>query len=33
MGEAFNFGAIVSQIGRIGWLSYIFSLIVLIVVS
>jgi hypothetical protein len=32
MGEAFNFSAILAQIGRIGWGSYIFSLIVILVV-
>jgi hypothetical protein len=32
MGEAFNFGAISATIGKIGWGSYIISLIVLFVV-
>jgi hypothetical protein len=32
MGEAFNFGAILAHIGRIGWGPYIISLIALIVV-
>jgi hypothetical protein len=31
MGEAFNFGAILATIGRIGWLSYILALIIMIV--
>lgn len=29
MGEAFNFGAIFTTIGKIGWLSYIFALIIM----
>ena len=32
MGEAFNFNAILAQIGKIGWGSYILSLIVLAIV-
>jgi len=32
MGEAFNFNAILAHIGKIGWLSYIFSLIVVCIV-
>jgi len=32
MGEAFNFGAIFDQIGKIGWLDYVFALIALFVV-
>ena len=32
MGEAFNFGAILTTIGRIGWLSYIFALIILVII-
>ena len=32
MGEAFNFSAILATIGRIGWLSYIFSLVILIII-
>jgi hypothetical protein len=32
MGEAFNFSAIFATIGRIGWLSYIFALIILFVI-
>ena len=32
MGEAFNFTAIFATIGRIGWLSYIFALIILFVI-
>lgn len=33
MGEAFNFGAILETIGKIGWGSYIIALIVLIIVQ
>jgi hypothetical protein len=33
MGEAFNFGAILETIGKIGWVSYIIALIVLMVVQ
>ena len=33
MGEAFNFGAILATIGKIGWGSYIIALIVLVVVQ
>jgi Protein of unknown function (DUF4013) len=33
MGEAFNFGAILDTIGRIGWGSYIIAMIVLIIVQ
>lgn len=29
MGEAFNFGAIFTTIGKIGWVSYIFALIIM----
>jgi hypothetical protein len=32
MGEAFNFKAILSHIGSIGWIQYILSLIVLVIV-
>ncbi len=32
MGEAFNFGGICAQIGKIGWGGYILSLIVLIII-
>jgi hypothetical protein len=32
MGEAFNFGAILETIGKIGWLNYIVALIVLFIV-
>lgn len=32
MGEAFNFGAILATIGRVGWPSYIFALIILMIV-
>ena len=32
MGEAFNFGAILATIGKIGWLSYIVALILMIVI-
>ena len=32
MGEAFNFSAILATIGRIGWLSYIFALIIMIII-
>jgi len=31
-GEAFNFSAILAHIGRIGWGSYVFSVVVLVVV-
>lgn len=33
MGEAFNFGAILETIGKIGWGTYIIALIVLIIVQ
>lgn len=33
MGEAFNFGEILSTIGKIGWGSYIIAMIVLVVVQ
>ncbi len=33
MGEAFNFGAILETIGKIGWGSYIIALIVLMIVG
>ncbi|MDD1659175.1 MAG: DUF4013 domain-containing protein [Methanomicrobiales archaeon] len=33
MGEAFNFNAILAQIGKIGWGSYIIALIVVFVVA
>ncbi|MDD1664938.1 MAG: DUF4013 domain-containing protein [Methanomicrobiales archaeon] len=33
MGEAFNFNAILAQIGKIGWVSYIVALIVVFVVA
>lgn len=33
MGEAFNFGAILSTIGKIGWVSYILALIILVIVQ
>lgn len=33
MGEAFNFGAILETIGKIGWGSYIIAMIVLIIVQ
>ena len=33
MGEAFNFNAILAQIGKIGWGSYILSLIVVCIVA
>lgn len=33
MGEAFNFGAIIETIGKIGWGSYIIAMIVLIIVQ
>lgn len=33
MGEAFNFGAILETIGRIGWGTYILALIILIIVQ
>jgi len=33
MGEAFNFGAILETIGKIGWVSYIIALIILIIVQ
>lgn len=33
MGEAFNFGAILETIGKIGWGTYILALIVLIIVQ
>jgi len=33
MGEAFNFGAILETIGRIGWGTYIIALIVLMIVQ
>jgi len=32
MGEAFNFGAILATIGKIGWLSYIFALIIMAII-
>jgi hypothetical protein len=32
MGEAFNFSAILDQIGKIGWGSYILALIVMFIV-
>ena len=32
MGEAFNFSAILATIGRIGWLSYIFALIIMFII-
>lgn len=32
MGEAFNFGAILETIGKIGWLNYIVALIILFIV-
>ena len=32
MGEAFNFGAILQTIGKIGWLNYILALIIMIVI-
>jgi hypothetical protein len=32
MGEAFNFSAILATIGRIGWLPYIFALIIMIII-
>jgi len=32
MGEAFNFSGIVATIGRIGWLSYIFALVILFII-
>jgi len=33
MGEAFNFGAILSTIGKIGWGTYIIALIILVVAA
>ena len=33
MGEAFNFGAILETIGKIGWVDYIIALIILIIVQ
>jgi hypothetical protein len=33
MGEAFNFNAILAQIGKIGWVSYIVALIVVFIVA
>jgi len=33
MGEAFNFGAILDTIGRIGWGTYIIALIIMIIVQ
>jgi hypothetical protein len=33
MGEAFNFGAILETIGKIGWVSYIIALIILVIVQ
>jgi len=33
MGEAFNFGAILETIGKIGWGTYIVALIVLVIVQ
>jgi hypothetical protein len=33
MGEAFNFGAILETIGKIGWGSYIFAFVILIIVQ
>ncbi len=33
MGEAFNFGAIIETIGKIGWGSYIIAMIVLLIVE
>ncbi|MCK9592876.1 MAG: DUF4013 domain-containing protein [Methanoregula sp.] len=33
IGEAFNFGAILATIGRIGWVPYLIALVVLIVVG
>jgi hypothetical protein len=33
IGEAFNFGAILATIGRLGWVPYIIALVVLIVVA
>jgi len=33
IGEAFNFGAILATIGKIGWVPYIIALVVLIVVG
>lgn len=32
MGEAFNFSGILATIGRIGWLSYIFALLIMIII-
>jgi len=32
MGEAFNFGAILGTIGKIGWINYIFALIIVAVI-
>ena len=32
MGEAFNFGAILATIGKIGWLSYILALIIMAII-
>jgi Protein of unknown function (DUF4013) len=31
-GEAFNFGAIIDYIGKIGWLSYILALVILVII-
>jgi hypothetical protein len=31
-GEAFNFGAIIDHIGKIGWLSYILALVILVII-
>lgn len=31
-GEAFNFGAILAHIGRIGWMTYIIALIIMVVI-
>ncbi len=32
MGEAFNFGAILGTIGKIGWINYIVALIIMAVI-
>jgi len=32
MGEAFNFGAILATIGKIGWFNYVLALIIMIVI-
>ncbi len=32
MGEAFNFGAILATIGKIGWLSYVLALIIMAII-